>query len=69
VGQLELIDAIEQRLWSLADILRNWGRSGKLAERRHPIIGYRLYARKELDSLLRKVESAVKKKAKRPKPR
>lgn len=25
--------------------LRNWGRSGKLTERRHPMNGYRLYAR------------------------
>lgn len=39
--------------------LRNWGKSGKLTERRHPVNGYRLYARKELDALLKRVEKPV----------
>lgn len=38
--------------------LRNWGRSGKLSERRHPVNGYRLYAREELDALLLRAELA-----------
>lgn len=36
--------------------LRNWGRSGKLIERRHPVNGYRLYARDELEALLQRAE-------------
>ncbi len=39
--------------------LRNWGRSGKILERRHPANGYRLYSREELDVLLSEAESPV----------
>jgi len=46
--------------------LRNWGKSGKIQERRHPINGYRLYSRQELDQLLKSVESPARKK---PKPK
>lgn len=46
--------------------LRNWGRSGKLAERRHPLNGYRLYARQELDALLQQVEDAKPKRKRKP---
>jgi len=36
--------------------LRNWGRDGKIIERRHPVNGYRLFGRAELDELLERVE-------------
>lgn len=49
--------------------LRNWGRSGKLAERRHPINGYRLYAKDELDMLLAKISQPVKARPQLQKPR
>lgn len=49
--------------------LRNWGRSGKLAERRHPINDYRLYAKKELDALLKEAESPANVKLMRRKPK
>lgn len=49
--------------------LRNWGRSGKLAERRHPINGYRLYAKDELDVLLAKMSQPVKARPQPQKPR
>jgi excisionase family DNA binding protein len=45
--------------------LRNWGRGGKLAERRHPMNGYRLYSRKELDELLAKAERPANERARR----
>ena len=32
--------------------LRNWDRKGKLKARRHPINGYRLYERRDLQRLL-----------------
>ena len=37
--------------------LRNWDRHGKLSPRRHPINGYRLYEKSELERLLRKTKS------------
>ncbi|MBW2037865.1 MAG: helix-turn-helix domain-containing protein [Deltaproteobacteria bacterium] len=33
--------------------LRNWDRHGKLKAFRHPINGYRLYSREQLDTLVR----------------
>ncbi len=48
--------------------LRNWGRSGKIPERRHPANGYRLYAKEELDALLSEAESPVNMKPTKRKP-
>jgi excisionase family DNA binding protein len=36
--------------------LRNWERAGKVASRRHPVNGYRLFQREELNALLRQAE-------------
>ena len=36
--------------------LRNWGASGKLKERRHPMNDYRLYTKAELDRLVKRVK-------------
>ncbi len=36
------------------DSLRRWDRAGKLKARRHPINGYRLYQKSDLDKLLRR---------------
>lgn len=40
------------------DTLRRWDRAGKLKARRHPITGYRLYLRGELERLLRQIRQA-----------
>ena len=40
------------------DTLRRWDRAGKLKARRHPITGYRLYLKGDLDELLRYVGGA-----------
>ncbi len=32
--------------------LRKWDRTGKVRARRHPVNGYRLYVREELENLL-----------------
>ena len=45
--------------------LRNWERAGKIVAHRHPVNGYRLFRQEELDSLLRKVEPAPKRRPKR----
>ena len=39
--------------------LRNWVNAGKVAAIRHPVNGYRLFRKEDLDALLRRV-SAVK---------
>jgi excisionase family DNA binding protein len=36
--------------------LRNWERGGKLVAHRHPINGYRLYKRVDLEALLAAIE-------------
>ena len=38
-----------------ASTLRNWDKMGKLHARRHPINGYRLYSREELETVLHEV--------------
>ena len=37
--------------------LRNWGRSGKITEYRHPVNNYRLYSQKELQQIAAGIES------------
>jgi hypothetical protein len=37
--------------------LRNWDRAGKLQARRHPVNGYRIYLREELQALLNRPTS------------
>lgn len=37
--------------------LRNWDKAGKLKPYRHPVNGYRLYNRNELETLLQAVQS------------
>ena len=36
--------------------LRNWGRDGKIKERRHPVNHYRLYSLDDLAALLNSVD-------------
>jgi len=38
--------------------LRNWGRAGKIREHRHPVNGYRLFLRGDLEALLAAVDAA-----------
>jgi excisionase family DNA binding protein len=38
--------------------LRNWDKAGKLKPYRHPVNGYRLYSRDELNALLEEVQAA-----------
>jgi MerR family copper efflux transcriptional regulator len=40
-----------------ASTLRNWDRVGKLAAVRHPLNGYRLYSKTQLDHLLARVHT------------
>jgi excisionase family DNA binding protein len=60
---LQIAEAAEY-LGVCKNTLRNWGELGKLAEHRHPINNYRLYRKKDLDQLLKRIENSAK-----PKPR
>jgi len=39
--------------------LRNWGRDGKILERRNPMNGYRIYEKSDLDRLLETIEQST----------
>ena len=41
--------------------LRNWDRDGKVRARRHPVNGYRIYPREELETLLNRPAASNKK--------
>jgi DNA (cytosine-5)-methyltransferase 1 len=45
--------------------LRNWENAGKVEAVRHPVSGYRLFKRKDLDALLKQVEALSGETAKR----
>jgi DNA-binding transcriptional MerR regulator len=50
--------------------VRSWGAAGKIPEYRHPINGYRLYRKTDLEQVIAKLERSVVRPAKkRPRPR
>lgn len=67
-GYLRIKDAAEY-LGVSPNTLRNWGRTGRIVERRHPVNGYRLYSQEELDALLSEAERPAKPTFKKRKPR
>ena len=46
--------------------LRNWGRTGKIPEYRHPVNNYRLFKVSDLDKLLKKTEQSATKHRRKP---
>lgn len=49
------------RFLGVAEVtLRRWDASGKFKARRHPINGYRLYRKRDLERLRRSIESDAK---------
>ena len=46
--------------------LRNWGRSGKIPEYRHPVNNYRLFKVSDLEKLLQRTEESVAKETRKP---
>ena len=61
MGKLQEYMTIKQAaeyLGVVPNTLRNWGREGKIKERRNPVNGYRLYKKAELDRLLTMIESS-----------
>jgi MerR family transcriptional regulator, copper efflux regulator len=51
---LRISDAAEY-LGVSPNTLRNWENAGKVVAVRHPVNGYRLFKRQDLDALLKKV--------------
>ncbi len=50
------ISEAAQYLGVSPNTLRNWENAGKVVAVRHPVNGYRLFKRKDLDALLKLVE-------------
>lgn len=51
------------------DTLRRWDAAGKLTARRHPLTGFRLYSREELDALLSQAGTTPKSEGRRRRQR
>lgn len=56
-----LINEAARFLGVSAGTLRNWERGGKIKTHRHPVNGYRLYKKKDLEALLKQVVQSSKK--------
>lgn len=52
-----LVKKAAELLGVCPNTIRAWGAVGKLTEHRHPINGYRLYKREEIDQLLARLET------------
>lgn len=61
---LRISDAAEY-LGVPVNTLRNWQNAGKIEAVRHPVSGYRLFKRKDLDALVKQVETLSSEPAKR----
>ena len=57
---LRISDAAEY-LGVSPNTLRNWENAGKIVAHRHPVNGYRLFKREELDALLMQVQKPKEK--------
>ena len=53
LGEYLTVKAAAEFLGVCPSTLRNWDRAGKLKPKRHPMNGYRLYRRDELEAVLR----------------
>jgi len=53
LGEFLTVGEAAKFLGVSASTLRNWDRAGKVVAIRHPVNGYRLYRREDLEKLLR----------------
>ena len=60
LNQFLQIKEAAQYLGVSPSTLRNWGRTGKITERRHPVNQYRLYGQIELDLILNATRTPVR---------
>jgi DNA-binding transcriptional MerR regulator len=54
-----LIGQTAQLLGVSQGTLRNWGRQGKIRTKRHPINGYRLYRRDDIEELVAEIHGSA----------
>jgi MerR family transcriptional regulator, copper efflux regulator len=54
-----LVKAAAAFLGVSPNTLRNWGRDGRIVTYRHPVNGYRLYKKADLEALLRATEHSA----------
>ncbi len=60
---LRISDAAEY-LGVSPNTLRNWENAGKIAAHRHPVNGYRLFKKEELDDLLKQLQEPRRRESK-----
>ena len=69
LNEFLLISEAAEYLGVSPNTLRNWGNTGKIKGHRHPVNGYRLFKKTELDELLNSAEKPSPEKIKRKKPK
>lgn len=62
-AEFVLVKETAEMLGVCPNTIRAWGASGKITEYRHPVNGYRMFKRDEIDRLIQKMREPV-----RPKP-
>ena len=55
-----LVKEAAELLGVCPNTIRAWGDSGKLTEYRHPMNDYRMFKKKDIDNLLRKMQQPVR---------
>jgi len=58
-----LVKEAAELLGVCPNTIRSWGESGKLTEYRHPVNSYRMFKRKEIERLLKKMTVPAPRKA------
>ena len=66
LGEFLRIKEAAEYLGVCQDMLRNWGRIGKIPEYRHPVNNCRFFKVSDLDKLLRKMEQSAAKRKRKP---
>ena len=59
-----LVKEAAELLGVCPNTIRSWGADGKLTEYRHPINDYRMFRKKEIERLLKRMAKPVRKAAK-----
>jgi len=54
-----LVKKAAELLGVCPNTIRSWGAEGKLTEHRHPINGYRMFKREDIDRLLKQLRTPL----------
>ncbi len=55
-----LVSEAAEMLGVCANTIRSWGDNGKITEYRNPVNEYRMFKRKEIEGLIKKMQQPVK---------